>query len=359
MLDRLGESLARLREQIDRVVIGQREAKEELLITLLAGGHAVLEGVPGLAKTLLVNTLASALSLDYGRIQFTPDLMPADVTGTLVIEEDPLSRERRFAFRHGPIFVNMLLADEINRTPPKTQAALLEGMGEGRVTVAGVRHRLPEPFFVLATQNPIEQEGTYPLPEAQLDRFLMKIVIDYPGYDDEWKVIENTTGTRRSFVTPVLSRYDVSALQRVARSLPVSAHIVEYATSLARASRPDASRPDAPRPDAPRPDAPRPDASPAPAWTRSLVAWGAGPRAAQALILAAKARTLLEGRFAVTRADVRRVAPPVLRHRILPSFEAEGSGVSADEIVARLLAEVPAASTRSRYDAVTQELLRL
>jgi MoxR-like ATPase len=342
-----------LRAEVGKIIVGHNDVVSQVLVGLFAGGHVLLEGVPGLGKTLLIKTLAESLELSFSRIQFTPDLMPGDIIGTNIIVEDSQGR-KHFQFQRGPIFGHILLADEVNRATPKTQSALLEGMQEGSVTVSGHSHPLPSPFFVLATQNPIEMEGTYPLPEAQLDRFLMKIVIDYPGYDDEWKVIENTTGTRRSFVTPVLSRYDVSALQRVARSLPVSAHIVEYATSLARASRPDASRPDAPRP-----DAPRPDASPAPAWTRSLVAWGAGPRAAQALILAAKARTLLEGRFAVTRADVRRVAPPVLRHRILPSFEAEGSGVSADEIVARLLAEVPTASTRSRYDAVTQELLRL
>jgi MoxR-like ATPase len=338
LADRLGELAVRLEEEVGRIIVGQDQVVEEMLLALLAGGNAILEGVPGLAKTLLVNTLASALSLQSGRIQFTPDLMPSDVTGTLVMQEAP-GGGRGFAFRRGPIFVNMLLADEINRTPPKTQSALLEGMSEGQVTAGGRRHALPRPFFVLATQNPIEQEGTYPLPEAQLDRFLFKIVIDYPSFEEEWQVIERTTGTHRAALSPAVSREEILALQRLVRSLPASQHIQEYATRLARRSRPSDPR--------------------APAWVRQLVAWGAGPRAAQSLILAAKARTLLDGRFAVTRADVRAVALPVLRHRILPSFQAEGEGLTAGDLVERLLRDTPSFPENPEHDDVTRRILRL
>jgi MoxR-like ATPase len=338
LADRLAGRAGALRREVGKVIVGQDRVLEEILMALLAGGHVILEGVPGLAKTLLVNTLASSLSLESGRIQFTPDLMPADVTGTQVITEDPATRERRFTFRKGPIFVNMLLADEINRTPPKTQAALLEAMAEGQVTTGGARHELPRPFFVLATQNPIEQEGTYRLPEAQLDRFLLKVDVDYPSHDEEAAIIDRTTGTRCATVSPVLSRGEILGLQRIARSLRVSSHIVEYATRLARSSRPDEPG--------------------APAWVRELVAWGAGPRAGQALILAAKAKTLLSGSFAVTRAAVRDVALPVLRHRILPSFQAEGEGLTADDIVCRLLLETPYLPERARHDASTRRILR-
>ena len=338
LADTLKDRAAVLRREVGKVIVGQDRVIEEILIALLAGGHVILEGVPGLAKTLLVNTLASSLSLASGRIQFTPDLMPADVTGTQVITEDPATRERRFTFRKGPVFVNMLLADEINRTPPKTQAALLEAMAEGQVTTGGARHELPRPFFVLATQNPIEQEGTYRLPEAQLDRFLLKVNVDYPSQAEEAAIIERTTGTQSASLSPVLSREEILGLQRIARSLRVSSHIAEYATRIARFSRPG-----------------EPNASP---WVGELVAWGAGPRAAQALILAAKAKTLLSGSFAVTRAAVRDVALPVLRHRILPSFQAEGEGLTADDIVRRLLHETPHFSETDRYDASTRRILR-
>ncbi len=339
LADSFKERARAAREQVGRVIVGQHRVVEEILIALLAGGHVILEGVPGLAKTLLVNTLAQALSLDSGRVQFTPDLMPTDVTGTQVITEDPATRERRFSFRKGPVFVNMLLADEVNRTPPKTQAALLEAMAEGQVTVGGARHALPKPFFVLATQNPIEQEGTYRLPEAQLDRFLLKVHVDYPTFDEEHGIIDRTTGTQAASASRVLSREEILGLQRIVRALRVSSHIVEYATRLARFSRPGEEG--------------------APAWVRDLITWGAGPRAAQALILAAKAKTLLGGRFAVGRGAVRDVALPVLRHRIVPSFKSEADGLTSDDIVRRLVLETPAFPGRGDYDRATRSLLRL
>jgi len=337
-VDEIGAVVLRLEREVGRVVVGQSAVVEQLFVTLFAGGHAILEGVPGLAKTLVVNTLASALSLESGRIQFTPDLMPSDVTGTTVVQEDRATGQREFAFRRGPVFTNMLLADEINRTPPKTQAALLEGMSEGKVTVAGQRYSLPVPFVVLATQNPIEQEGTYPLPEAQLDRFLLKILIDYPNMAAERAILLRTTGSASSSASPVVSRDLILRVQTLVRTLPTTSHIDEYATRLVRRSRP--SEPDAP------------------AWVKEHVAWGAGPRAAQALILAAKAKTLMEGRFAVTRADIRAVAHPVLRHRILPSFIAEAEELSADDLVDRLLEETPAFAEKRGYDVVTRRILR-
>jgi MoxR-like ATPase len=338
LTESLGLKAEILRREVGRVIVGQHRVVDELLTALLAEGHCLLEGVPGLAKTLLASTLGSVLSLTSGRIQFTPDLMPTDVTGTQVMGEDPATRERRLEFRRGPVFVNLLLADEINRTPPKTQAALLEAMQEGQVTVGGTRHALEKPFFVIATQNPIEQEGTYRLPEAQLDRFLFKVIVDYPSHDEEARIIERTTGALNSSAAAVLGREEILALQRLVRSLHVSPHVMEYAARLARSSRP--AEPDAP------------------GWARELIAWGAGPRAAQALLLGAKARTLLEGRFAVTRADVRAVAFPVLRHRILPSFLAEAQGLSADDLVSRLLVEVPAFAGRRELDPVTRRMLR-
>jgi MoxR-like ATPase len=337
-VDRLQELAGRLKRAVARAIVGQDEVLEEILITLLAGGHAILEGVPGLAKTLIVNSVAAALSLRAGRVQFTPDLMPADVTGTLVVREDPQTKARDFVFRKGPVFVNVLLADEINRSPPKTQAALLEAMAENQVTAAGKRHELPRPYFVLATMNPIEQEGTYPLPEAQLDRFLLKILVDYPSFAEEAAIARRTTGEGLPVVESVLARDEVLALQRVARALPVSDHVIGYATRIARQSRPDEG---------------------SPAWIRRLIAWGAGPRASQSLIRAAKARTLLSGRFSVSRADIRAVAPSVLRHRLVPSFQADGEGLGADDLVQLLLDEAQAFPERSRYDATTRKVLRL
>jgi len=337
LVDAFQQKLNTIRKQVAQVIVGQDRVLDEILIALLAGGHVLVEGVPGLAKTLIVSSVSRALTLQFGRIQFTPDLMPADVTGTQVITENPTTRERQFSFRRGPVFVNLLLADEINRASPKTQAALLEAMQEGNVTVGGARHTLERPFMVLATQNPIEQEGTYRLPEAQLDRFLLKIIVDYPSHDDERGIIERTTGTLRGTVSPVIDREEILALQRIVRALRVSNHIVEYATRIVRASRPGEEG--------------------AASWVDDLVAWGAGPRATQALVLAAKARTLMSGRFAVTRAAVRDVARPVLRHRVLPNFRAEAEGLGADDIVGRLVDEAPFFEPREGFDDVTRAIL--
>ena len=316
LLDRVGA----LRGEIARVIVGQQEAVDELLIAFLAGGHALLEGVPGLAKTLLIRTLAEAVDLSFRRIQFTPDLMPSDILGTEVLEEDHTTGRRFFSFTRGPVFANIVLADEINRTPPKTQAALLEAMQEHAVTYGGTTYPLDLPFFVLATQNPIEQTGTYPLPEAQLDRFLLLVRIGYPGEADERAILARTTGTGASSARAVLGGADVLAAQSLVREVRLSDAVLDYVTRLVRASRPAGS---------------------GIGVVRDLVRWGAGPRAGQALILCGKARALLNGRFAVTLEDIRHVAPPVLRHRILVNFKAEAEGVSADHITERLLTEVP------------------
>jgi MoxR-like ATPase len=300
--------------------VGQEGVVEEVLICLLAGGHALLVGVPGLAKTLLVRTLAEALELEFRRVQFTPDLMPADITGTEVIEEDRMTGRRSARFIRGPVFTQVLLADEINRTPPKTQAALLEAMQEGRVTAAGEDLVLPRPFFVLATQNPVEQEGTYPLPEAQLDRFMFDIRLDYPSREEEVAILRATTGVQDEPVERVLDAARVLTLQRWVREVPVADNVLEYAAALVRATRPaDASASGAVR-----------------RWVR----WGAGPRAGQALVLGAKAAALLGGRFHVAPADVRRVAAPVLRHRVLVNFHAEAEGITPDRVVEEVLAAV-------------------
>jgi MoxR-like ATPase len=300
--------------------VGQEPVVEEVLVCLLAGGHALLVGVPGLAKTLLVRTLADALHLEFRRVQFTPDLMPSDITGTEVIEEDRTTGRREARFIRGPVFTQVLLADEINRTPPKTQAALLEAMQEGRVSVAGEDLLLPRPFFVLATQNPIEQEGTYPLPEAQLDRFMFDIRLGYPSADEEVEILRATTGVLEEPVERVLDAERVLTLQRWVREVPAADNVLAYAAALARATRP--SDPSAPE------------------SVRRRVRWGAGPRAGQALVLGAKAHALLAGRFHVTPGDVRRVAAPVLRHRVLVNFHAEAEGVVPDEIVADVLEAV-------------------
>jgi MoxR-like ATPase len=314
------EILARLRNEVTAVVLGQDRVVEELLLAVLAGGHALLEGVPGLAKTLLVRTLAAATALSFRRIQFTPDLMPTDILGTEVLEENHATGKRFFKFNPGPIFAQILLADEINRTPPKTQAALLEAMQEGAVTYGGTTYPLERPFFVLATQNPIEQTGTYPLPEAQLDRFLLYIRVDYPSLDDERAVITRTTGAPGGPPTAVAAAADVLEAQRLVREVPVGEALVDYAARLVRASRPEPTGLH---------------------YVNEWVRWGAGPRAGQAVILAAKARALLHGRYAVTLPDLRAVAPPVLRHRILVNFRAEGEGITADHVTDTLLASVP------------------
>ena len=309
-----------LEEQISRVIIGQRQIVESLLIALLAGGHCLLVGVPGLAKTLLIRTLAQALDLQYGRIQFTPDLMPSDITGTDVLEEDPQTGHKVFRFVQGPIFANIILADEINRTPPKTQAALLEAMQEHAVTASGQTMKLPEPFFVLATQNPIEQEGTYPLPEAQLDRFLFELRIDYPSISEEEQIVRTTTALDQEPVESVLDGERIIAFQRLVRQVPIADHLIQYAVRLARASRPaDEVAPD---------------------YVREMVNWGAGPRASQYLALAAKARAALDGRHAVSQQDIDAVALPVLRHRIVVNFHAEAQSTNADDIARRLLEDI-------------------
>ena len=294
---------------------------DEILMALVAGGHALLVGVPGLAKTLMIRSVAEAMALDFRRIQFTPDLVPSDITGTELLEEDSQTGHRAFRFVRGPVFANIVLADEINRAPPRTQAALLEAMQEHRVTAAGQTMPLPEPFFVLATQNPIEQEGTYPLPEAQLDRFLFDIRIGYPDADDEVAILRATTGVAAETLAPVLDATQARALQRLTREIPASDAALRYAASLARATRPKGG-----------------EATP---LVEQYVRWGAGPRAGQALILGAKAAALLAGRHAVAPEDIRRVARPVLRHRVLPNFAAEAEGIDSERIVEDLLARVP------------------
>jgi MoxR-like ATPase len=309
-----------LREAIGQAIVGQHDVVEQLLIGLLAGGHCLLEGVPGLGKTLLVRTLGQALDLQFRRVQFTPDLMPSDILGTEILEEDHGTGHRHFKFQPGPVFTNLLLADELNRTPPKTQAALLEAMQEKTVSYAGVTHELPAPFFVLATQNPLEQAGTYPLPEAQLDRFLLHVKVDYPSEAEERAIIEQTTGSTSAKVPQVMHGADVLALQARVREVHLGADLLDWITRLVRASRPGAA---------------------APAEINQYVKWGAGPRAGQSLVLAAKARALLNGRFAATRDDIAALAAPVLRHRLLLSFAAEAEQKSADDVVAALLRAVP------------------
>jgi MoxR-like ATPase len=317
LLDRLAEVRQALETEIGRRVIGQKAVVEGLLTALLADGHALLVGVPGLAKTLLISTLADALDLQFSRIQFTPDLMPSDITGTEVLEEDRSTGRRMFRFVRGPIFANVVLADEINRTPPKTQAALLQAMQERAVTAAGETMRLDRPFFVLATQNPIEQEGTYPLPEAQLDRFMLELRIGYPTREEEEQVAMQTTGAAEPTVRPVLSGEDLLALQRLVRRVPAPPSLVAYAVRLVRSTRPE-------------------DES-APELTRRYVSWGAGPRASQYLVLGAKARAALSGRGMPDLEDVRAVAPSVLRHRLVPSFQAEADGRAAADLVGELI----------------------
>lgn len=312
-VEQLRDVLAGLDAQIDKVVVGQKPVINQLLVALLCAGHALIVGVPGLAKTLLVNTIASALDLTFNRIQFTPDLMPTDITGTDVIEEDRSTGERKFRFLAGPIFSHVVLADEINRAPPKTQAALLQAMQEYKVTYGGVTRELPRPFFVLATQNPIEQEGTYPLPEAQLDRFMFSITIDYPGLDDEIAVVKRTTSAYDCQVRTCLNAAQLGELQQLIRRVPVGDDIVRAAVLLVRSTRPR-----------------DPEAT---VWARKYVAWGAGPRASQYLILGAKAHAVMMGRFAPNQDDLASVVGPVLRHRIITNFTAEAEGVRSDDLI--------------------------
>jgi MoxR-like ATPase len=323
-MEQVRDAFLKLDEQVGRVIVGQKQVIEQMLIALFCRGHAVLVGVPGLAKTLLVSTIARALDLQFSRIQFTPDLMPSDITGTEVIEEDRSTGKRELRFVKGPVFANMILADEINRTPPKTQAALLESMQEHHVTVNGVQHALPGPFFVLATQNPIEQEGTYPLPEAQLDRFMFMVHVDYPNEEEELEIIRRTTTGREADVDPVLDAQQVMDIQNLVRDVPVPDHVARYAMRLVRATRQPSKGKQDHRPDA----------------LRQYVSWGAGPRATQSLVLAGKARAILQGRSHVTVADVSVIAHPVLRHRLICNFNAEADGVTTDDLIDHLLEAV-------------------
>ena len=322
VVQNLHESYQKMKAELSLVIVGQEEVVEQVLMAMFCRGHALLVGVPGLAKTLLVSSVAEALHLQYKRIQFTPDLMPADITGTDVLEVDPETGQRGFRFVNGPLFGNMILADEINRTPPKTQAALLEAMQEHQVTVGERTLLLPEPFFVLATQNPIEQEGTYPLPEAQLDRFLFSIVLDYPSVDEEREIIRRVTSPVEAKISALMSGEEIIAMQEVVKRVPVGDHVIDFAAKLARATRPGSDE--------------------APDFVKEMVGWGAGPRAGIALIAAAKAHAVLKGRMHATTGDVAAVSYPVLRHRVLTTFNAEAAGVKSDDIIRRLLEEIGA-----------------
>jgi MoxR-like ATPase len=318
---RLREAFDDIKRQLARVIVGQDQVIEELLIALFSRGHCILEGVPGLAKTLMISTLSRCLSLAFSRIQFTPDLMPSDITGTEVIEENRSTGQREFRFMEGPLFANVILADEINRTPPKTQAALLEAMQERQVTVGRIRHRLADPFFVLATQNPIEQEGTYPLPEAQQDRFMFKVFVKYPSFNEEFEIARRTTALISEETEPVLSGEQILELQRLVRRVPVTDHVIQYTLALVRQTR--VGEPGIPK------------------FIRDWLSWGAGPRAVQYLILGGKARALLHGRTHVQCEDIQALAFPVLRHRILTNFTAASEGVTSDTVIDKLLKETP------------------
>ncbi|MDY8137976.1 MoxR family ATPase [Aquimarina sp. 2201CG5-10] len=312
----LTEKLTHLKNEIGKVIIGQEETVEQLLITFLAGGHVLLEGVPGLAKTLMIKTLAQAIDLQFKRIQFTPDLMPSDIIGTEILEEDHSTGKKFFKFNRGPIFANIILADEINRTPPKTQAALLEAMQEFEVTYSNKTYKLDKPFFILATQNPIEQSGTFVLPEAQQDRFLLYIKIGYPNASEETAILKNTTGTKKETLNQVIAGEDIIKLQQFVREIPISDELIEYVSTLVRETRPETTTND---------------------YVKEWVSWGAGPRAGQALILTAKARALIHKRLSVTLEDLKSVAQPVLRHRIIVNFRAESEGITSDNVTTQLM----------------------
>ncbi len=319
-VENLRSAHQRLRNEIGKVIVGQTEVVDQLLTALLSNGHCLLVGVPGLAKTLLVSTVARVLDLKFSRVQFTPDLMPSDITGTEILEEDHTTGKRMFRFVKGPVFANIVLADEINRTPPKTQAALLQAMQEHEVTTGGETFRLPEPFFVLATQNPIEQEGTYPLPEAQLDRFMFNIYVDYPSVREEEQIVQSTTSAAVADIKPVMDSDTIRNLQNLVRRVPVSDHVIAFAVALARSTRPKEEG--------------------ARQYIKDWVSWGAGPRASQYLVLGAKCKAILEGRPTPSVDDVRAVSRPVLRHRIVTSFNAEADGVGTLEVIDRLLQDV-------------------
>ena len=320
-VQKLNENYLRIKAELGKVIVGQVEVIDELLIAIFARGHCMLEGVPGLAKTLLIQSLADTLTLKFNRIQFTPDLMPSDITGTEIIQENKATGARDFKFMAGPLFANVILADEINRTPPKTQAALLEAMQEHQVTTAGIRRKLEEPFFVLATQNPIEQEGTYPLPEAQLDRFMFKIFVDYPEEEEEFQIIRLTTAPFKPVLNKSLSAAEIIELQEIVRRVPVADHVVRYAMKLVRMTR--VSKGGTPK------------------FVQDNVSWGAGPRASQYLILGGKARAILQGRYFVSTEDIAAVALPTLRHRIITNFNAEAEGINSDKIIKQMLEHVP------------------
>lgn len=319
------DKLALLKKEIHKKIVGQEDTIEQLLITFMAGGHALLEGVPGLAKTLMIRTLSQAIELPFRRIQFTPDLMPTDITGTEILQEDQTTGERVFKFNKGPIFANIILADEINRTPPKTQSALLEAMQEFEVTYGGKTYELDRPFFILATQNPIEQAGTFPLPEAQLDRFLLFIQIGYPTEQDELGILAGTTGTQKVKIEPVMSGKEIRQVQELVREVSIAQDLIAFVNKVARATRPDTT---------------------SVAFVKDWVRWGAGPRAGQAMILTAKARALLQGRFAVTLDDIQAMAYPVLRHRVLMNFKAEAQGITSDQATAELLKQIDLPKSR-------------
>ena len=333
---RLQEAREQIQEQLAQVIVGQSEVIEELLISLFCRGHCLLEGVPGLAKTLMISTLARTLNLTFSRIQFTPDLMPADITGTEIIEENRSTGARERRFLEGPVFSHIILADEINRTPPKTQAALLEAMQERQVTVGRVRHKLTDPFFVLATQNPIEQEGTYPLPEAQQDRFMFKVFVKYPSFEEEFEVARRTTTVLSDDIRPVLDADDILNLQRMVREVPVTDHVIRYTLSLVRQTR--VGYPGVPE------------------FVDDAIAWGAGPRAVQFLILGGKARALLQGRTHVATDDIQALAKPVLRHRIVLNFAAESEGRTPDEMIDRLVSLTPTKEDELTRDARFQKI---
>jgi MoxR-like ATPase len=315
-VEKLHKGFRAITGELAKVIVGQQKVLEELMVAIFARGHCLLVGVPGLAKTLMIRTLADSLNLSFNRIQFTPDLMPSDITGTEVIQEDKVTGQRHFKFLRGAIFANVILADEINRTPPKTQAALLEAMQEHTVTVGGERHRVNEPFFVLATQNPIEQEGTYPLPEAQLDRFMFNIFVDYPEEEEEFEIVRVTTAMHQPRVEKVLTSRDILELQEIVRKVPIADHVIRYAMKFTRLTRKEKGE--------------------VPDFVKNYVSWGAGPRATQYLVLGAKARAVLHGRYYASPEDIRAVAGPVLRHRIITNFNAEAEGVRADDIINKL-----------------------
>ena len=316
LVNDLQNSIKEIKQEVAKVIIGQDEIIENLLTSLLAKGHCLLVGVPGLAKTLLIKTLSEVLDLEFSRIQFTPDLMPSDITGTEILEEDISTKKREFKFIKGPIFANIILADEINRTPPKTQAALLEAMQEQNVTAAGTKYNLPNPFFALATQNPIEQEGTYPLPEAQLDRFMFNLWLDYPNFDEEIEIIKRTTSSEIPSLNKTIDANKILSLQNLVRRVPVADNVIDYAVKVVNKTRPNNNY--------------------APDSVKNLISWGAGPRASQYLILAAKTYAIIDGRYSPEIADVDRALVPVLRHRIIPSFNAEAEGISSVDIIERL-----------------------